>query len=112
MKAGRMRNRITLQKYETSRSPVGSVIKTWVDIATVWAEVNAVSGKELIASSAEQQIGTIRIWMRYRDDISQSCRVVYQLAGMSSNILNIKAVIPDLKKTYLELLCEVGLNNG
>lgn len=110
MKAGRIRNRITLQKFETSRSPVGSIIKTWIDVATVWAEVKAVTGKELMLSQQEMSSTTIRIYIRYRNDIETTWRIKYSIAG--SQYLNIKAVLPDAKRTYLELLCEGGLNDG
>ncbi|MDI5829608.1 phage head closure protein, partial [Salmonella enterica subsp. enterica serovar Kentucky] len=37
----------------TSRTPSGGVIQEWYDVATVWAEVKGISGRELIAAGAE-----------------------------------------------------------
>jgi SPP1 family predicted phage head-tail adaptor len=110
MKAGRLRSRITLQKYQSSRDDFGQLIKKWVDIATLWAEVKAVTGKELMLSQQEMSSNTIRVYIRYRNDIDTSWRIKYLIAG--SQYLNIKAVLPDAKRTYLELLCEGGLSDG
>lgn len=112
MKAGRLRNRITLQKKETSKSPTGATKTKWVDLATVWAEVISISGKELLTAQSLMQSTTIRIWTRYREDLDTSCRVLYHQVGTNKNTLNIKAILPDIKKTRLEILCEVGLNDG
>ncbi|OCL28412.1 phage head closure protein [Gilliamella sp. wkB171] len=107
---GRLRQRITLQKFESYRDPFGQVIKEWKDIATVWAEVKAVTGKELMLSQQEMSSITIRIYIRYRKDIDTTWRIKHLIVG--SQYLNIKAVLPDAKRTYLELLCEGGLNDN
>ncbi len=39
MRAGGLKHRITLQRYEQSQGPLGEPIKRWVDYATIWAEV-------------------------------------------------------------------------
>ncbi|WP_081295291.1 phage head closure protein [Gilliamella apicola] len=52
----------------------------------------------------------MRVYIRYRKDIDTTWRIKYLIAG--SQYLNIKAVLPDAKRTYLELLCEAGLNDG
>ncbi|MDC9583359.1 phage head closure protein [Xenorhabdus sp. PR6a] len=107
MRAGRLRHRVTIQKNESSRSPMGSVINKWVDVAEVWAEVRTISGRELVASSAVFSEVTIRIWLRYRADITTGHRIVYQ-----GKPLVIAVVIPDTKHTRLELLCKGGVRNG
>lgn len=112
MKAGRLRNRITLQKNESGKSPTGAPINKWVDIATVWAEVTSISGKELLTAQSLMQSTTIRIWIRYRDDLDTSCRIIHHQTGTDKDALDIKAILPDAKKTRLEILCEGGLNNG
>lgn len=77
MKAGRLRSRITLQKYQSSRDDFGQVIQNWVDIANVWAEVKAVTGKELMLSQQEMSGTTIRVYIRYRKDIDTTWRIKY-----------------------------------
>ncbi|CAM3201431.1 phage head closure protein [Xenorhabdus nematophila] len=109
MRAGRLRHRITLQKNESSRSPMGSVINKWVDVADVWAEVQPISGRELVASGAVLSEATVRIWLRYRADMTTTHRIFYQGDSTQGQFFNIVAVIPDPKRTRLELLCKGGV---
>lgn len=53
MRPGGLRQRVTIQNFTTSRTPSGGVIQEWYDVATVWAEVKGISGRELIAAGAE-----------------------------------------------------------
>ena len=107
---GRLRQRIILQKFESYRDPFGQIIKVWKDVATVWAEVKAVTGKELMLSQQEMSSTTMRVYIRYLNNIDTTCRI--KLHNTCTQYLNIKAVLPDAKQTYLELLCEGGLNDG
>ncbi|MCV5390409.1 phage head closure protein, partial [Escherichia coli] len=50
MRPGGLRQRVTIQNFTTSRTPSGGVIQEWYDVATVWAEVKGISGRELIAA--------------------------------------------------------------
>lgn len=52
---GRLRQRIILQKFESYRDPFGQIIKGWKDVATVWAEVKAVTGKRVDAITARNE---------------------------------------------------------
>ncbi|HCT3326637.1 phage head closure protein [Proteus vulgaris] len=111
MKAGRLRHHITIQKAEKKRTPSGSVVTEWVNIAAVAAEVKAISGRELMASGMIMSEATIRIWLRYRADITTSHRVVYHKLNTVGDKFGIVAVIPDTKNSLLELLCKGGIFN-
>ncbi len=51
MQAGKLRHRITLQEPVKEQNPTtGAVINTWRDVATLWAEVAALSAREFIAA--------------------------------------------------------------
>jgi SPP1 family predicted phage head-tail adaptor len=75
MQAGRNRHRVTIQNSVTVRSPSGQPKQDWQDGKTVWAEVKGISGRELMASGAEKAEATIRVWLRYRQDISAASRL-------------------------------------
>ncbi|MBD2782858.1 phage head closure protein [Xenorhabdus szentirmaii] len=107
MRAGRLRHRVTIEKQTSSRTPSGSVIREWSDVASVWAEVRPISGRELVASGAVLTEVTIRIWLRYRADITTSHRIIYQ-----GNSFAITVVIPNAQHTRLELLCKGGVRHG
>ncbi|MDC9597123.1 phage head closure protein [Xenorhabdus anantnagensis] len=112
MRAGALRDRVIIQKNEQTRSPGGSVIKAWVDVAEVWAEVKFISGRELVASGRILSEASVRIWLRYRNDITTAHRIIYQGDSTHSQTFAIAAVIPDPKRTYLELLCKGGVKHA
>lgn len=104
MKVGALRHRVTIQNFTTVELPSGQEKEIWADVATVWAEVKSVSGRELVTSGAEMSEITVRIWMRYRNDVSSTSRIVFR--GL---VYDIAAALPDAKLTRLELLCKQGV---
>lgn len=106
MEPGRFRHRIMIQNFETVELPSGQEKEVWVDVAfdKIPAEVKAISGRELMASSAERSEATVRIWMRYRSDVSSASRVVFR--GLAYEI---ESVLTDVRLTRLELLCKTGV---
>lgn len=43
---GRMDERITLRRVTRTQDDLGGTVETWADLATVWAQVRASSGRE------------------------------------------------------------------
>ena len=110
MKAGQMRHRITIQNFTTIELPSGEEKEVWFDVATVWAEVKAISGRELVASGAEKAEATIRVWMRYRTDVTAASRLLCLNGPFKGAVLEITGPpIPDPKGTRLEILCKSGV---
>ncbi|ATG18036.1 head-tail adaptor [Providencia alcalifaciens] len=107
MDIGRLRHRVRIERPVTKPLSSGTREKTWMPICETWAEVNSISGRELMSSGAEMSEVTVRVWMRYRADIHPACRMVYR-----GRIYGIQAVIPDVKFTRLELLCKYGVKDG
>lgn len=101
MRAGRLRNRITIQQKVSGKDDFGQDIDQWVDVCTVRAEIRDISGKEYQSSQAEQSQTDCKILIRHRNDIKTDMRV------FSNGIYyDIKAVLKDIKKTRLELPCQ------
>ena len=75
VQAGRLRHRVTIQNFVTQTLPSGQETENWADGATVWAEVKGVSGRELLTAGAELAESTIRVWMRYRRDVTAASRL-------------------------------------
>ncbi|WP_445496732.1 phage head closure protein [Photorhabdus sp. SF281] len=109
MRAGRLRHRVTIRKNEASRGKFGEVLNNWVDVATVWAEVKAISGRELMVSGAVFSEATVRIWLRYRADVTTANNITYHGVNTRRTEFDIVAVIPDAKHIRLELLCKGGV---
>lgn len=104
MQSGKLKHRLTLQKYSYTRDAAGDVIPVWTDLAQVYAKVEGVQGREFLAANAQQHATTWRIIMRYRNDFDMSDRLV--AGGVAYNI---KAILPNNDRTQLVLMCESGL---
>lgn len=109
MKIGPMRHRITIRNFITTRTPSGQPTEEWSDGATIWAEVKGISGRELLAAGAERADATIRVWVRFRTDISASSRLKVRTGPFKGAVLNVTGPpVPDIKGTRLEILCKQG----
>lgn len=84
MNAGRLRHRITLQAKAVSRDAYGGETVTWVDIASpapdgkFAAECLPLSGREYLAARAEVVETLLKIRIRWRADVSTTCRAVWE----------------------------------
>lgn len=108
MDAGRLDKRITIQSVAVTRNAIGEPIQSWADVATVWAAVEPVQGREFWEQQQVQSEVTTRIRIRYRAGITAAMRVVY-----GSRLLNIRSVIdPKERHDELQLMCSEGVNNG
>ncbi len=85
MQAGKLRHRVTLQEPVKEQNPItGAVINTWRDIATIWAEVAALSAREFIAAQASQGEVTTRITIRYREGVTGNIGFCFVVAYTTS----------------------------
>ena len=78
MRSGRLRHRVTIQTpVETRSATSGQYVKTFSELATVWAGVEPLSGRELQQVGAEQVEYDVRIVCRYTPGVTNQCRVVF-----------------------------------
>lgn len=113
MRAGQLRHRVTIQSLvggSPSRDSGGATEESWADLATVYAAVEPLRGRELIAAQqvVSEVSGTIRI--RYRDDltITSKMRCVFE----SRNFEILAAVDPQERHRELVLYVREGPNDG
>ncbi|QRX82248.1 phage head closure protein [Glaciimonas sp. PAMC28666] len=106
MLAGRLTRRITLQSPPTGQDESGNPLTGWTDIATVWASIVDLSGREYIAAAAVQNAVQTKITIRYRQGIVASMRVVH-----GENIYNVEAILGQGRKALL-LMCSRGVSDG
>jgi SPP1 family predicted phage head-tail adaptor len=108
MRAGTLNRRVTLQQQSTTSDAYGQRLLEWSDVATVWANIRTINGKEYATSGQEVSGVTTSIRIRYRSGINAGMRVLY-----GTTIYNIKAVLPDESgREYIDLAVESGVNNG
>ncbi len=110
MHAGRLRDRVTILNFTSVRTPSGDSTAVWQEGKTIWAELKGISGRELIASGAEKAEATIRVWVRFRTDISPSSRLKVISGAFKDQVLEVTgAPIPDSGCEQLEILCKQGV---
>jgi SPP1 family predicted phage head-tail adaptor len=111
MNIGKLRHRVEIQALIVEIDSDGAQVETWVNQYSdkVWADIQPLSGREIIASQAVHSKVSARIVIRYKEFIVPSMRVLHR-----DKIYNISAIIPDSHsgKEYLTLLCTYGVNEG
>jgi len=101
MRSGELRHRVTIQAKSITQNGFGEPVETWSDVATVWASVQPLAGREYFQAQQIKADITLRIRMRYRSGIQPAMRLLFE-----SRVFEIQAVIdPDERHRELELLC-------
>lgn len=82
-----------------TRNDSNEAIDTFITVATVWADIDPVSGREYFAGAAIQNDATLKIKIRHRRDITTRGRF-----RNGNRIYAITAVI-NVKERNRELIC-------
>lgn len=99
--AGQLTKKITIQNSISVIDSFGQDIPTWTTVATPYAKVDFLNGKEFFQAQQVNSEVTIKIKTRYRDGINTKTRILY-----GAKILNIVQIIPDEKNTELVFMCK------
>lgn len=101
MQAGGLREQVTLQRKVVTRDAYGAEVITWIEIATVWAKVEPLRGREFLEQRRDGNEVTTRITLRYRSDLEPIHRAVHR-----STAYDIQSVIhKETRFRELELMC-------
>lgn len=92
---------MTLQEPVTAQNGYGERTTTWSTVATVWASVEPLRGREFFDAERVQSEISHRVRMRYRSGMSSKLRVL-----LGSRVLQIEVVI-DVEERHreLQLMC-------
>lgn len=77
LSAGRLRQRITVRRNLETDNGRGGYTSQWADVATVWAEVIGLDGRESMVDKVLQGISHYQIAVRWRGDILASDQIRY-----------------------------------
>ena len=99
--AGNLTDRIVIEQASETRNAVGEVTLSWSTFATVWADVQALSGRE--AERYGQMVGFTghKVTIRQLAGVKPAMRVMYN----SSRTLEIGAINEYERGWYMELIC-------
>ena len=89
MRAGKLRHRIVIQQNTTSQSGTGAHTDSWAALATVWAAIEPLRGREFMEAKGLYEEAAVRFRIRHRTDLNTEQRVSWD-----SRFFDITAVIP------------------
>lgn len=101
----RLRQRLTLQEEVHAADGAGGYVRSWQNVADLWAEIQTISGREHLRAGQLQSEVSHRVIMRYRSGVMAGMRLLYD-----SRAFNIRYVINvEERKEQLEMLVEEGV---
>ncbi len=103
MSSQRRNKRISLQRRVTGRDAAGQPVTAWEPVAPpVWADVRQQRGLEAIKAGAVTSVVQASINIAFRDGIHSGMRAVH-----GATVYDIKAVLHDGRRDFIDLVCEV-----
>ena len=102
MQAGLLNTRLLLQEQNTTKDGYGQAPLYWDGVGAIWANVRYTSGLEAIRGSANVSTVQASVRIRYRARINTGMRLLN-----GATVYNIKAVLVEPRKKYIDLVCEV-----
>lgn len=108
LNCGKMNKRVSIQKSVAGYPAVndfGEPNIVWEELDEVWSSVEPLTGREFWAQQQIQSEITVRFRIRYRSDILNGMRILY-----NSAYYMIKSIIDPLEKhEELQLMCSEGV---
>lgn len=102
VKAGKLRSRVIIQRAVSTRDAIGQPVMSWVELASVWADVRSVSGVAAIRAGVEVAVIKASIRIRRRADVAEGMRVLH-----GSTTFEVEAVPPAAAgQDYTDLVCK------
>lgn len=98
--AGELTERITIEQPAKGQNDVGETTLTWSTFATVWANVQSLSGREAERYGEIVGFSGHKVTIRALPGISTSMRVIYR-----NRTLEVGAINEYDRVRYLELIC-------
>lgn len=113
MRIGKLQQRITIQSRTASLDAYGQEQNSWSTVATVWASVEPIGGKERLRTFAMDSMLTHTVTVRYSADLmppkeAAAWRILY-----GSRIFNITAAM-DVDSAHKQIVfeCNEGPADG
>lgn len=114
LSAGNLRRRVQIQSRATTVDSFGGQSNSWSTLATVWADINPLSGRELLAAQQVQAEVSHQITVRYQASIFANPKAVAPLRVVyNSRVFNVQASLnEDERNIEVTLLCVEGKDQG
>lgn len=113
IRTGTLRKRVQIQQRATTQDTFGQQSTTWTTLATVWADIEALSGREAMAAQAANVDISHTITVRYQSIFAQpkivaTYRVLYN--GRIFNVHSMENI--EERNAIVVLTVSEGMNDG
>lgn len=114
MSAGKLDRRVTVQRRSATTDGYGQESGSWVDIATVWANVRPIGGREKLRAMAYESTLTHTVMVRYRSDFLPAIEADAWRIKYGSRFFQVTASmdVNDARKYIVFDCIETGVENG
>jgi SPP1 family predicted phage head-tail adaptor len=106
MNIGSMSKRVTIRSKTQISDGAGGWKDSWVEVATVWASVEPLSGNEFFKAQQLQYSISHKVTIRYKAGITPKMDILYH--GREFDIQNV--IDPKERHEQLVLLCQERLS--
>lgn len=97
--AGRMNERVALLAPTESRSPTGEATLTFTTDATVWAEVEGLSSRDILQAQQADVIASHRVRIRHKASVTYQYRILWR-----GRTMEVASITERYNRTMMELL--------
>lgn len=122
LESGKLKHRVRIDRPtpvldsngDEEQADNGEVLREWVPVAEVWAQVEPLSAREFIQSSTTQAQVIARVTIRFRTDIQPTDRLVHVRLNYPNVVYQIEGILPDKDSglEYLTIPVSAGVNDG
>lgn len=102
MRAGPLRNKITIQSVTETSDGMGGFTEAWATYTTAYAEIKPVKGEEALEHKKLEHGLVHRIWIRYQPGITTKMRIVW--GSRTMKIIGLRN--PDERNKMLEIIAD------
>lgn len=89
MRAGRLNRQIRFEQATRARDSYGGYTEAWSTVATVWAAIEPLNGREYFEARTVNTETTVRFRIRYRSGLDSEMRIVDVETSLVYDIQNI-----------------------
>lgn len=100
MQSGRLDSKAVIQRRGAAVDAIGQPVESWVEVATVWADLRHVNGLEALRGDAPVSSVKSSIRVRHLDGLDAGMRVV-----ADGVVYEIEAVLPQGRRDWIDLVC-------
>lgn len=97
--AGRLKERLTIQRPNEVRNALGESTLGWEDLATVWGSVDGMSSRDVLQAMQANVVASHRVRIRSLPGVTHECRVIWR-----GRTMEIASVVDREDRTMFEML--------